>query len=60
LDAVASSARHSYLNTQQLDSAKRCFLRMLDLPYRRDSDRTSAPYGLARYYKERKDLGRAD
>ena len=44
-----------YLNSQQLESAKRCFLRLLDLPHQRARDRGGALQGLARYHKERKD-----
>jgi tetratricopeptide (TPR) repeat protein len=44
-----------YLNSQQLESAKRCFLRVLDLPHQRARDRGGALQGLALYHKERKD-----
>ena len=46
-----------YLDTHQLEAAKRCFLRDLEWPGVSVVERMFALFGLARYHRERKDWG---
>ena len=44
-----------YLSVHQLESAKRCFFRVLAFPHQSAKDSVSALYGMARYHKERRE-----
>lgn len=47
-----------FLRSNQLEEAKRCFLRVLEWPHAGPTNRVNALHGLACFHKERKDWGK--